>query len=451
MRSGMTELGTDWQLGGALRRPIVACWIVAAIVMAFVPWAAVRGEDVSQPAILQMFEAKWSTIEDRMADIFATGYGQMWLPPPERADQGNQSVGYDVFDRFDLGGLRNETLYGTETSLKTSIAAGHNASVRMYTDFVPNHDGFRNKNTSGFVAQGGYPGFVLSTATDTFGDFHDPSISYTQDAVNGSLLGLIDIAQEKNIQLIRQPIAAGNPDNIPAGTIWNKPDPNNARFYPDQGLGGIAMNDPNTGGAFTRYNFNLNNPLAGDPVKENATALLLRNMQYMIQAIGVDGFRVDAARHMPTWFFNYLDHAAFRASLRTNLDGSIQPIYMFLEAADGTASNVQPFIRRDRPNKYAISTSDTTVHGNRDALDFPLFWKMCANLSSNGAVNNWHNIRNEGLDVADVGLHNGSQAVTFVDSHDDQSGQRPSLYKVAYAYTLMLQASTVVYMNDKEC
>jgi glycosidase len=89
----------------------------------------------------------------------------------------------------------------------------------------------------------------------------------------------------------------------------------------------------------------------------------MRNMQWMIQSIGVDGFRVDAARHMPTWFFNYLDNAAFRASTRTNLDGTIQPIYMFLEAADGTASNVQPFIRRDLPNKYAISTSDTTVHG----------------------------------------------------------------------------------------
>ena len=39
-------------------------------------------EDASAPAILQMFEARWDTIEDRMADIFEVGYGQMWLPPP---------------------------------------------------------------------------------------------------------------------------------------------------------------------------------------------------------------------------------------------------------------------------------------------------------------------------------------------------------------------------------
>ena len=59
-----------------------------------------------------------------------------------------------------------------------------------------------------------------------------------------------------------------------------------------------------------------------------------------------------------------------------------------------TPDDVQPYIRRDLPNKLGISPSDTTVHGNRDALDFPLFWRMVDNLSSNGTQNNWHSIRN---------------------------------------------------------
>jgi alpha-amylase len=415
----------------------------------------VIAEDVSQPAILQMFEARWDTIEERMADIFQAGYGQMWLPPPERADGGINPVGYSVFDRFDLGSPRNETTYGTKTGLKATIDAAHNASVKMYTDFVPNHNGFSNKNTPGFAAAGGYPGFVLSTPSDQNGDFHDPSISYTTDPVNGSLFGLLDIAQEKNYQYYRHPTTAGNPDNIPAGTVYNKVDPNNAQYYVDQGLGGVALNDPNTGGAFTRYQFNLNNPLAGDPIKENATGLLMRNMQWMIQVMGVDGFRVDAARHMPTWFFNYLDNAVFRTSLHTNFDGTIEPIYMFSEVADGYSPNVQPYIRRDLPNKYGISTSETTVKGNRDALDFPLFWAMVGNLSGNGLQNNWHNLRNAALDVNDDGLHNGSQGVTFVDSHDkhdDGQGNpsRPYLYKVAYAYTLMMPGNAEVYYNARE-
>jgi len=428
----------------------VGAAVAVALAAAAVPPSA-QAQDVSSPAILQMFEARWDTIEDRMADIFEVGYGQMWLPPPQRADSGGQSVGYDVYDRFDLGKPRNETLYGTETSLQASIASAHNASVRMYTDFIPNHNGFRNSNTTGFAAQGGYPGFVLSAPGDSFGDFHNPAISYEQDSQNGSLFGLLDIAQEKNHQYIRHPIAPGNPQNIPAGTVTNKPDPLNARFYPDQSLGGLTLTDPALGGAtFTRYSLNLSDPLAGDPTAENATGLLMRNMQYMIQMIGVDGFRVDAARHMPSWVMNYLDNAVYRSSLRTNHDGSIQPIFMFSEVADGSASNVQPYIRRDLPNRSAISTNDTTVRGNRDALDFPLFWKMVENLSGNGTQNNWHRIRSAGMDVNDDSLRNGSQGVTFVDSHDEHSGLRPHLYKVAYAYTLMMPGEALVYLNAKE-
>ena len=97
----------------------------------------------------------------------------------------------------------------------------------------------------------------------------------------------------------------------------------------------------------------------------------------MIEVIGVDGFRVDAARHMPSWVMNYLDQAVFRASLRTNLDGSIQPIYMFSEVADGTASNVQP-LHSPRLCRTSSASARATRRcgGNRDALDFPLFWKM---------------------------------------------------------------------------
>ena len=69
------------------------------IVLSFWPAYA---EDVSAPAVLQLFEARWDTIENRMVDLFVAGYGGMWLPPPSKADSGSLSVGYDVFHRFDL-------------------------------------------------------------------------------------------------------------------------------------------------------------------------------------------------------------------------------------------------------------------------------------------------------------------------------------------------------------
>jgi alpha-amylase len=423
------------------------CGVVLLLAGAAQPSSA---DDVSQPAMLQMFEAKWQTIQDRMPDIFQAGYGQMWLPPPERADTGNLSVGYDVFNRFDLGSPRNETLYGTENALKSEIASAHTAGIKSYTDLIWNHDGFGNRTDPNFVAQGGYPGFALTLPNDVNGDFHDPSISSDSDQYQGQISSLDDIAQEKNYQFIRQPTDPSNPANIPAGTTYNKPDPNNARFYPDQALGGLTLTDPALGTTVTRYNFNNTTPLAGDPVSENALGLLMRNAQWMIQTIGVDGFRVDAAKNMPPWVLNYLDQATFRASNRTNLDGTIEPMFEFSEVYDGYAPNVQPYVRKDLPNPYGISPSDTTVHGNRDALDFPLFFAMAQNLTGNGTVNNWHHIASASLDVQDDGLHNGSEGVTFVDSHDNIGGGFPYLRNVAYAYTLMLPGNAVVYMNAQQ-
>src|SRR5437762_1491375 len=82
-----------------------------------------RADDVSAPAILQYFESTYGTIETRMPDAFATGYGSLYTPPPGRADSGDQSVGYDQYDRFDLGSPGKPTLYGTETGVRAAINA----------------------------------------------------------------------------------------------------------------------------------------------------------------------------------------------------------------------------------------------------------------------------------------------------------------------------------------
>jgi glycosidase len=412
-------------------------------------WAEVS----SSPAILQMFEASWGTVENRMADVFDTGYGKMWLPPPERAGPSGSNVGYEVYDRFDLGQPGNPTLYGTEAGLKGTIATGHTAGMQMFTDLVPNHDGTKNQNTPGFAAQGGYNGFALSVPGDAYGDFHNPSVTTDTDLVNGSLLGLIDIAQEKTYSFIRQPVAAGNPNNIPAGTIYNKPDPNNARFYPDQALGGLVLDDPQQGTQVTHYNFNLANPLAGDAVSETAMGYLMRNAQWMVQVIGADGFRVDSSRTMPLSVHTSLDQAVFRANPRLQLDGSIQPVFFMGEVYDSSKTIVQSLIRKDLPNALAISPSDTTVAGDRDALDFPLYFALTAGLTNNNNSNNWANIRTASVDTNDkaasdpVWASDGSQGVAFVQNHDLAA---PYLANVAYAYTLMRPGNAIVYLNAQE-
>jgi alpha-amylase len=461
MKAGMHEMLT---LRTSRLRLFILARLTAALLVAIAamlshaaPAAAV---DESAPAFLQMFEARWDTIEDRMADIFQTGYGRMWLPPPQRADSGNHSVGYDVFDRFDLGRPRNETLYGTERGLKTLVQTAHRAGVLVNTDFVPNHNGFSDSSTLDnrgtpsnpaddvtFVQAGGYPGFAIKLAGDVDGDFHG---AFEAGEERFRLSGLVDIAQEKNHRFIRHPVSPGNPQNIPAGTATifgrpptNVPSPTNARFYPDLHLGGIAAFDPRLNQNVTLYNFNAATPLAGDPTVENATGLLMRNARWMIQEIGVDGFRIDAGRHFPRWVLDYLDQAMFRAKQQTLLDGSPQHAFSFIETGyDGNLSFLQSFIRKDINNANL-----SQVGGNRDALDFNLFGALHGSLSGNGFQNNWHNVRSASIDLNDDGLRNGSQGVAFAQSHDELG---PFLQNVAYAYILMMPGNALVYMNAKE-
>src|SRR5205823_1998078 len=129
-------------------------------------------EDVSAPPILQYFESTHTTIENRAADIFTAGYGSVWTPPPGRADSGDSSVGYDVYDRFDLGSPGKPTLYGTETGLKTAASALHQFGGAIYTDLILNHAGFNNVGNGSFVSAGGYPGLAIARPDDIDGDFH---------------------------------------------------------------------------------------------------------------------------------------------------------------------------------------------------------------------------------------------------------------------------------------
>ena len=96
-----------------------------------------------------------------MPDVFMAGYGAIWTPPPGRAlydDQGG-GIGYNLYDRFDLGTPASSTLYGTQATLQRTINSIHAIGGNAYVDLLWNHSGFRSNSTSGFAAQGGYPDF----------------------------------------------------------------------------------------------------------------------------------------------------------------------------------------------------------------------------------------------------------------------------------------------------
>ena len=437
--------------GSADRRtvPRAGRTLLAVALAAGMSVATARGEDVCPPAILQWFEASYDTIERRTADLFMAGYGAVWLPPPGRADQGNWSVGYDPYDRFDLGGPRRETMYGTETGLKTVARTFDRAGVALHVDAVINHAGFSDlEQPEGFVEAGGYPGLAITLPYDGAGDFHPAD---WHGDIYGRLAGLVDIAHEKNHRFIRHPVDPGDPDNIPvvgtvpdaAGRLANVPDPSNRRFYPDRDLDPIWVYDPATGqGDIPIYPFNLDDPMAGDPVKENGMGYLMRYLQWMVQEVGVDGFRIDAAKHVEGWVLDYFDRAVYRQNPRRRLDGSRDHVFSYCEVFDGDRGYLNTFVK-----KTIDPSQPGVIGGNRDVLDFPLQFALRGNLTGNGYVNDWGNVVGAGMDTYGGGLHNGSKGVMFASSHDEHG---PELSNVAHAYILMHPGNAVVYFNGKE-
>ncbi|MCA9311470.1 MAG: hypothetical protein KDA21_09720, partial [Phycisphaerales bacterium] len=318
---------------------LVALAAAAGAIFAPVPEARAQ----ANPAILQLFELNYRNQERRMPDIFMAGYGGLWHPPTSRPSD-PASPGYDVFDRFDFGSHSSQTIYGDETEFRASIEAYHRANVLYYLDIIMNHNSSRN-GSSGFIAEGGYPGFYMNppgphNSGDDWGDFHDGSSQSENpgggnyNLFDGDLVSLIDIAQESNHQYIRHPVDPGDPLNLPAGTIRNQPDEDNTRFYPDLSLTPKTFFNPSGARNFTMYPFNAADPDAGDPVTDNTTGLLMRWTQMMVDVYHVDGFRLDAAKHIPQWFWNeFWDAAVFDRRI-TPSGGTATPFSFVESVAD---------------------------------------------------------------------------------------------------------------------
>ena len=189
-----------------------------------------RGE-----AMLQLFNLSWNEVGEKIPEIAEAGYSSLWLPPPTKGN-GGFSIGYDLFDPFDLGDKNQRgtvaTRYGTKEELQRMVALAHRFGLRVYFDNIMNHRAGDVPGFNAFVPTNFYPGtvtgdFHLQTRPDGFfrnasniRDFGD-----VWQVQNLSLLGLVDLAHE-------------NPNanfGLTEGSTAPKPffvrHPNNAELY----------------------------------------------------------------------------------------------------------------------------------------------------------------------------------------------------------------------------
>lgn len=321
----------------------------------------------AEETILQYFGTSWKGIEKRIPEVAEAGYTSLWLPPPFKGASGTFSVGFDPFDRFDLGNIDQSgtipTKYGTKEDLLSLIKIAHRFGIKVYFDNVMAHNGGPLGNTEPGNIFPDIPGFVPE-------DFH-----LVRTSSGGWRKASNDVNYQDEWQVLhRNPFAwdiaheTPNTSFDPDGEIENSDyvkwigvrHPGHPEWYLDRDLpiakdydrndlytfaNKEAFEDTgygvkNTGANNGRFDFddlnrdgqhNINEPSEpfsdtgidgsnptrrtaawgfedgiynmGDPVPEDVNSMLLRALRWFVDEAHPDGFRLDAVKHVPDYFF----------------------------------------------------------------------------------------------------------------------------------------------------
>src|SRR5262249_44131930 len=146
---------------------------------------------------------------------------------------------------------------------------------------------------------------------------------------------------------------------------------------------------------FTFHPFNAVDQYQGDPVADNGTGMLMRWEQWMLDQRRVDGFRLDAIKHVPSWFWDtYFDAVAYQR--RTTPDGRKVTRYSFGESVESASWTYDNYIRKPNNNSGQYWRAGDTW-GNRDCLDINGSGAL-RDLVNAGGLGSWQTVLDAHLD-----------------------------------------------------
>ncbi|NDE18110.1 hypothetical protein EBZ80_24645, partial [bacterium] len=385
--------------------------------------------------IIQYFETRWDEMYQRLPEIAETGYESIWTPPPGKSPIGGPypyayggNVGYNSFDRFDLGDTPQrgnwETRYGSRTSLRNLVDNAHQSDIKIYPDIVFNHTG----NGPDFRT---YPGMVpqdFHVWADGAqpGGFKRADRMWQWDPVNGTggtlhqeLVSLMDIVLEfdNRFQVGR------------ANSVGYVADPAPFVRHP---------------GDYDKYPYNPSGTLPN----ENSRDFVVRWINWLGYAMDYDGVRLDAPKHVYKDFFGMPNQAQ---SIRDKT--FIYNIQKNFNERRGL-SDANPFddmysndIRRDDAMVYSEffiggvgevdywrSPGDRNWGIQTRYLDFPRKKGMMDAAFNGGNL----------AALAGMSGFSPEEGVMFAHSHDEGP---PSKLELAYAYILTRIGVPVVYFS----
>ncbi|NJN85708.1 MAG: alpha-amylase [Leptolyngbyaceae cyanobacterium SL_7_1] len=230
--------------------------------------------------------AHWNNLKDAIPDLAKAGISGLWMPPACKANGGGYDVGYGIYDLFDLGEFDQKgtvrTKYGTKDEYLAAIQAAHQAGIQAYADVVLNHKmgadaeeefevipfdfGDRNRPLGGVERIKSWTHFTFPGRGDRYSSmewrwWHFDSVDY--NSFNPGYKAVFRM-KDKNFET-KVDLQSGNYDYLMGCDL--------------------DINHPEVRGELKYWG------------------------EWLLDTVGVDGFRLDAIKHINGDFFvDWLDH-----------------------------------------------------------------------------------------------------------------------------------------------
>ncbi|QJC53970.1 alpha-amylase [Paenibacillus albicereus] len=346
----------------------------------------------------------WQRLKERAGELKAAGIDAVWIPPATKASSPEDN-GYSVYDLYDLGEFDQKgaqrTKYGTKEELLEAIAACKEQGIAVYADLVMNHKAGADEKEKFKVIE--------------------------VDGENRQE----EISDPRHIEGWTKFTFPGRGD-VHSAFKWNFTHFNGTDFDAKRDetgvyriLGENKQWNENVDDQFGNYdylmfaNIDYNNP----EVREE----MIRWGKWLVRETGVDGFRLDAIKH--------IDHTFVRDFCRSVKEEADGPFYIVGEFWNSITEDCLAYL-------------DAAEH-ELDLFDAPLHYRF-KEASEGGRDFDLRTIFDGAL-VRERPQH----AVTLVDNHDTQPGEALESWvgdwfkQSAYALILLrLDGYPVVFYGD---
>jgi len=393
-------------------------------------------------SMIQYFNTSWKEIAQKMPELAEAGYDSIWVPPPTKGS-GGLSVGYDLWDRFDLGSKDQRgsvsTRYGTEAELLSMIEMAHRFGIRIYFDNIMNHNAFDVPGYNAGTPINVYPGFVpedfhLRITEDGYYRKWDNTRNWG-DAWQVQQLGLADL-----IDIAAEPGTINRNHGTTEGSTIRKikfvRHPLNPEYYcyKPNGTGQQHASDQGTYVGFGAGNGITVADLAANPdfYSEYVEDLLHRAARWLIDHTKVDGLRLDAVKHIPDDFFGALGAGA--DSSNYGYSGKVQQQFNLSRGFNDWSNH------RDSVFDTERSRDDAMLFGEHlgQPPSYSGYIDRGMRLVDNDLRSNFNNLLGNpdsglnGYDQPGYGGFGPAVAVTHAQSHDNDYAARRELQHAFY-------------------